>query len=292
MSLKDQLRVILKDVLPGTPEEAVFGTELIETVTPRLARTYAPTSILQTFSALAADSTSPIARIEQGFGYYRRPEAQVQKAEPATSVEAPSAETLRTSLPSRPRDIQLEEKFRAFFMRQSRYQSRFPVHIEHTSANQQPSGVNKWKFPDVVELDWEDVGEIGDDGFVLDKALLEVKKSLGEQPFRLSSIELKVELTLGSFREHFFQCVSNSMWSHSARLVVACSISDALLAGELRRLGTSFGVQIQSFEMSIDKLDAMPAASDILGSSNAEFRKATRCGAAKHCLFRQATGRS
>jgi hypothetical protein len=169
--------------------------------------------------------------------------------------------------------MQLEEKFRAFFIRQSQYQIRFPVHIEHTSASQQPSGVNKWKFPDVVELDWEDVGEASDEGFVLDKALLEVKRSLGEQPFRLTSVELKVELTLGSFREHFFQCVSNSMWSHSARLVVASSISDALLAGELRRLGSSYGVQIQSFDLSREKLEAMPGATDILGLSNAEFEE-------------------
>lgn len=169
--------------------------------------------------------------------------------------------------------MQLEEKFRAFFIPQSQYESRFPVHIEHTSASQQPSGVNKWKFPDVVELDWEDVGEVSDEGFVLDKALLEVKRSLGEQPFRLASVELKVELTLGSFREHFFQCVSNSMWSHSARLVVAASISDALLAGELRRLGTSYGVQIQFFDLPIDRLESLPAATGILNLSNAEFEE-------------------
>jgi hypothetical protein len=108
------------------------------------------------------------------------------------------------------------------------------MHIEHTKGARQPAGVNKWKFSDVVVLDW-DVGEQREDAFVLDRALLEVKRSLGEQPFRLSSVELKVELVLNNFREHFFQCVSNSKWAHMAHLVVASPISDALLATELRR---------------------------------------------------------
>jgi len=61
------------------------------------------------------------------------------------------------------------------------------------------------------------------------------------------------------------------MWSHSAQLIVAAPISDSLLADELRRLGTSYGIQIQSFNLSLEKLEEMPYASKILALSDSDF---------------------
>jgi len=188
MSLSEQLKPILEKVLPQSPDEAILGTALLKLVRPEIPATYADNSIRQTFSSLSADSTSPIARVEQGFGYYRRPPQQKESVV-ATSVIGGTDVSSFTREADGGRDLQPEEKFRAFFVRNSRYESRFPVHIEHTAGTRQPSGVNKWKFPDVVELDW-DAGDASDDGFVLNRTLLEVKKSLGEQPFRLASIEL------------------------------------------------------------------------------------------------------
>jgi hypothetical protein len=138
------------------------------------------------------------------------------------------------------------------------------MRIEHLAGQRQTAGVNKWKFPDVVVLDW-DAGETSENGcFALDPSLLEVKRGLGERPFKLTSVELKVELSLSSFREHFFQCVSNSMWAHHACLAVAMPVSDSLLAAELRRLGASYGVAVQTFGLARETILGLPAAKDIL----------------------------
>lgn len=272
MSLFEQLRAILAsgDILSVDADAAILGSELLEKVRDRLDVDYSDSSIRQTFSALASDPTSPIARVEQGYGYYRRAKPDV----PAT-VPLPETDTSSYSPPTTTqggRDSQPEEKFRAFFVRHARLKQGFPLHVEHTGGSHQAAGVNKWKFPDVVVLDWE-VAEQRDEGFALDSALLEVKRSLGEQPFRLSSVELKVELSLSTFRECFFQCVSNSKWAHVAQLVVATPITDSVLVGELRRLGASYGVAILYFQLSREKLDALPSAARLLAMSDDDFEK-------------------
>jgi hypothetical protein len=269
MNLPDQLRPILADILPLNPDAAIRGTELVQKVKSRVDGAYSDNSIRQAFSSLAADATSPIAKIESGHGYYRRQSPQVPISAPDEEPEeyrSPTSDSRGT------RANQPEEKFRAFFKRSSYLDNRFPVHIEHTAGARQPAGVAKWKYPDVVELEWDAGGE-GEEGFSLDRTLLEVKRSLGEQPFRLRSIELKVELALSNFREHFFQCVSNSMWSHSARLVVAAPVSDALLARELRRLGTSYGVHVQTFNIPVDRIATLPDAEALSRLSDDEFER-------------------
>ena len=74
MNLAEQLLPILldPDVLPKSPEEPILGTALLEVVRERLQGSYSDNFIRSTFSALAADPTSPIAKVEQGFGYYPR----------------------------------------------------------------------------------------------------------------------------------------------------------------------------------------------------------------------------
>lgn len=118
-------------------------------------------------------------------------------------------------------------------------------------------------------LEW-DVGEAKDAGFRLDPDLLEVKRSLGEQPFRLSSIELKVELSLADFRAAFFQCVSNSKWAHHAVLAVAAKIADKTLAEELRRLGSSYDVTVLTYGIAREALTDLPSASAILKMGEGE----------------------
>lgn len=165
---------------------------------------------------------------------------------------------------------QLEEKFRAIFLRYSESNNQFPVHVEHTRGSRRPAGVNRWKFPDVIALEWE-VGEVTDGGFTLAKDMLEVKKSLGEPPFKLISAELKVELTLASFRENFFQCVSNSKWAHSAQLAIAAKITDKTLSEELRRLGTSYDITVVSYGLEPSYLSSLPSADAIKEMADAQF---------------------
>jgi hypothetical protein len=271
MSLIEQLRRILAEgnVLPADPNASISGTDLLELVRPKLTDKYSDNSLRQTFSVLSADPTSPIARAERGYGYYRRPIQQQASLILDAQGDAGAKEIIDADFG---RDGQLEEKFRAFYLRYVRLENSFPVRIDHLTAQRRQAGVNKWKFPDAVVLTW-DVGDTSDTGFSLDRSALEVKRGLGEQPFRLSSIELKVELSLGSFREYFFQCVSNSMWAHSSHLTVACPVSDALLANELRRLGVSYGVGISVFDFSRKALEELPTAREIHFLSDRDFEQ-------------------
>ncbi|WP_375746134.1 hypothetical protein NR800_16530 [Corallococcus interemptor] len=157
-------------------------------------------------------------------------------------------------------------------MRHAEFGDRFAMRVDHTRAERTEAGINKWKFPDVVLLDW-DVGKVSDAGYRLDQNLLEVRKSLGDQPFRLTSVELKVSITLSNFRESFFQCVSNSKWAHHALLAVAYPLNDRTLVDELRRLGTSYDVTIVSYSLDPTTLQSLPSADEISRMPDEDFDK-------------------
>ncbi|HYG63071.1 MAG TPA: hypothetical protein VEL74_10855 [Thermoanaerobaculia bacterium] len=285
-TLREQLTKILPSVLPDRAEDAINGTDLLATVRGKLDGDYSEASVRTHFSVMSADPTSPIAKVDQGHGYYRRSLGTTAAAIPideggAKSVTEEAAEEFLGQ-----RASQREEKFRSIYMRYAEITNQFPMHVEHTKGARQRAGVNKWKFPDVVVLRWE-VGEVSDAGFRLAREVLEVKKSLGEQPFKLISSELKVELAIGSFREAFFQCVSNSKWAHSAQLAVAAKINDESLAEELRRLGTSYDVSVVSYGLEPEYLDSLPPADKILKMQTGDFEAI----AANVAVTRVATGR-
>lgn len=264
-SLRDQLTEILPGILPNSPDEAVNGTRLIQLVEPHLRKRYKENTLRTHFSVMSADIGSVIARVEGGQGYYLRDglsesEQDLQEELEASASKLPQAE-------SKGLDEQAEEKFRALFMRYAKRQTSLPMRINHSAASKAPAGFNKWKFPDVVLLDWE-VGMTLDDAGnqILDKDLLKVKASLGEQPLRLTSVELKVSVDSQNFRESFFQCVSNSKWAHSSALVIAKAVTDNTLAEELRRLGTSYDVTVLSYSIDLEKLQKLPSASAIADS--------------------------
>lgn len=267
-TLKEQLATLFPEILPSEPAEAINGTALLALVRPRLQGEYSEHSIRQHFSVMSTDPTSPIAKVSQGHGYYLRSLATPLVIESVATDSPSSASPVLQVVGTR--GNQREEKFRALYVRYEEIRNSFPVHIEHTAALRQAAGVNKWKFPDVVVLDW-DVGRISDAGYQIDGGLLEVKRSLGDQPFRLTSVELKVELSLGSFRENFFQCVSNSKWAHDAYLVTANAVQDTTLERELRRLGSSFDISVVSYGLTNEALDEMPSADRIISMSDQEI---------------------
>jgi hypothetical protein len=63
------------------------------------------------------------------------------------------------------------------------------------------------------------------------------------------------------------------MWAHSALLVVACPVVDALLANELRRLGASYGVGISTFDFSRSRLDGLPTATHLMNMPDSDFEE-------------------
>ena len=254
-SLREQLIDILsrEGILPESPEQAINGTHLLEKVLPLLDDSVNPSSVRQYFYLFSGDPTSPIAKVDQGHGYYLRVTETSPDNEQDTEGEyrrSISGELVSEST----RQSQPEEKFRAIFMRYSEFNNQFPIHIEHTRASKQPSGVNEWKFPDVVVVEWG--SEVRrEDSLRLDKDMLEIKRSLGEQPFKIRSVELKVALSLSTFRQNFFQCVSNSKWAHVAQLAIAGRVPDGILADEIRRLGTSYDVSVVSFGKLISPIN-------------------------------------
>jgi hypothetical protein len=253
MSIRDELLRILPEVLPESPEEAIWGTRLAEGLRSRGLDEKIST-LTQTLSDMSRDPTSPIAKVVGRHGYYLRP----RQAAVETPVAVAEPENRRASQP--------EEKFRSLFMRWVEQDQQLPWHLEHTQAAKQQAGLNKWKYPDVLAVNW---AVLSDDGR-LDEAMLQVRQGLGDQPFRIISTELKVDITSGSLREAFFQCVSNSRWAHSAQLAIARKISDDRVVEELKRLGTSYDVSVVSFGLSPETIDGLPPADRLLAMSDDE----------------------
>jgi hypothetical protein len=264
-TLWEQLNRVYPEVLSPESKDAINGTKLLEKVRGRLDKDYTENTIRQHFSEMSQDPTSSIARVADRQGYFLRRAENREVVEPPKASEAPTS-----AAASEGRESQLEEKFRSIFMRYSERSNLFPMHVEHTHAARRAEGINKWKFPDVVLLGWG-VGKLTDQGYRLDPNLLAVKMSLGEQPFSLQSIELKVPLSASTFRENFFQCVSNSKWADSATLAVANSIDDSTLSEELRRLGASYDVSVVSYGLSSEFLESLPNASDIRKMTDVDF---------------------
>ena len=98
------------------------------------------------------------------------------------------------------------------------------------------SGYQSWTHPDIVGFsipldDWSsDVLDFND---LSDRNALTV-----------FSFELKRSLTKATYRESFFQAVSNSSWAHRGYLVAAEIAEDDDLLAELDRLASSFGIGI------------------------------------------------
>ena len=64
------------------------------------------------------------------------------------------------------------------------------------------------------------------------------------------SFEIKRRLTKSTYRESFFQAVSNSSWAHQGFLVTAEIDEDDDLLAELSRLALSFGIGIIQLQLS------------------------------------------
>lgn len=268
-TLRDRLEEILPAILPDKPEDAMNGRELAKKVLEKLPDEKEST-IRQYFTSMHNDPSSVLAKIPGRHGYYKRPlissELPIDSLPPKEIKKIEQAEEAAAK-----RDEQREEKFRSIFMRYNELTSGiFAMHIEHTKGKREEKGLNKWKYPDVILLNWE-VGELVGDEYRINNTMLEVRKSLGEQPFKLISNELKAELRFSNFRENFFQCVSNSKWAHIAQLAIAVDITDSKLLEELNRLGKSYDVTIVSYGLTHDLLDSWPDAANILKMSDDDF---------------------
>lgn len=258
---KRKLLELLPEVLPASPENALTGTELVAKLRQHGFSDGKDNSLHSWFSSFAQDPTTPIARVANGHGYFLRSQ-EMASAAPDVALDADDG---------RGRDIQLEEKFRALFLRWCENRSEHPVSLNHNESIKRTAGLNKWKFPDVIAVRWDVLHQESQDEF--DENALDVMRGLGEPPFDLISSELKVEIRPSNLRHSFFQCLSNSRWANVAQLVVAAPISDQNVVEELARLGSAHDIDILSFGLSERFLRDLPTADKVRGMATNDVEK-------------------
>ncbi len=270
MNLRDQLKEILPEILPSNPAEPIKGTELIRLVKFSLKQEYSDATLRYHFSIMCCDPASPIAKVEQGQGYYlRRVPAGLSGSGPATLAQAKLGLLFETTPEQVDRALARALKLRAIFGRDTELSGKFPFIFESSFAPGAPYE-NLWKCPDAAVIDWGG-GEISDQGLALSPKLLELKRAMGIPPFTMVSVKLKVAVSHDSYREDFFQALSHARWGHAGELVVAAPIPDEQLAEELRQLGTEFGLGILIYNLDEDDLDELPPGYVIQRMTPREF---------------------
>ncbi len=271
MSLRDQLKEILPQILPRESSEAIKGTELIRLVKFQLKQDYSDATLRYHFSILSADPTAPIAKVTQGQGYFLRPSTRSQLE------SAPSLIGLRQTTfiddPRAPEEIDREldrlAKFRAIIDRWLLANQRYAFFFDHAySADAKRD--TAWNYPEAVAVSWN-VAVAGDSSIQLDPSLIDRLRLFNAPLFSLTGIKLRIELSLNSYREDFFQALSQSEWTNGTDLIIAAPIDDASLAENISALGLRHGVGVLSFGLSPRDLDTLPTATEISAMSSAEF---------------------
>lgn len=112
--------------------------------------------------------------------------------------------------------------------------------------NSHRRGYNEWVHPDMVGFylpieDWR-------------PEVIEFNRLSDNNSIRLFSFELKRRLDKATYRESYFQAVSNSSWAHEGYLVAAEVLQDDDLLAELERLASSFGIGI--IQLDVHDIDA------------------------------------
>jgi hypothetical protein len=266
MSLRQQLSDILPTLLPGNPSDATKGTELIRLTRLQLDGNYSDASLRYHFSIMSCDPASPIAKVEKGQGYYRRT-AQVPAlsgAQELLSLTQGRLDDLTSDPQAADSALMRIRKFRAVVTRYHEINGRFPFSFREAFAKEAPIG-NLWKYPEVVLVDWE-TGGAPDEEMSLDESMLALKQRLGLSPFRLHAARLRIQPSLLSYREDFFQTLAVSMWANGGELIYAAPIEDEALADGLRKLNACFGIGVTSFGLTADALDDLPRPANILNA--------------------------
>lgn len=264
MNLREQLRHILPEILPQDPEEAIKGTELIRLVRLRLGDDYSDATLRYHFSILSYDSTSPIAKVDQGQGYYQR----LKKA----SLGLGSGRLLFGGSEVDEDVMQMRfERLLAIYERTSVLRSQYPFLLNgRDSAPLEVKG--QWDIPDLVIAEW-DLDTSTDEATRFDAAMLHLRRHLGGPETSLTGVQLKLGLTLDNYTAEFFQAVSATRWTLQSELVIAEPLNDEALVDVLRSLGHQFGIGITSLGIQVTQLDDFPSAKEIRAMSVDQFEK-------------------
>ncbi len=264
MNLREQLRHILPEILPQDPEEAIKGTELIRLVRLRLGDDYSDATLRYHFSILSYDSTSPIAKVDQGQGYYQR----IKKS----GVSAGSSRLLFGSGEVDEDEIQMRfQRVLAIYERLSLLRSNYPFQLNGYQG-ELPEVKGLWDIPDLVAAEW-DLETGSDEVTRFDAGMIELRRHLGGPETSLTGVQIKLGLTLDNCAAEFFQAVSATRWTLLSELVIAEPLNDEALVEELRSLGHQFGVGISTLGLQVDQLDELPSAKELRAMSMDQFEK-------------------
>lgn len=269
MNLREQLKEVLPEILPGDPSSAIKGTELIRLVKYRLRQEYSDATLRYHFSILCADPSSPIAKVDQGQGYYLRTN-RVATLEDARALAAAGFTQAGMDLFQRGREgVDLARsrmaKVRAIYLRIAASDALFPYPLPPVSS---PEGL--WKYPDVALVEWE-LEEVGEEGLRLSRDLLEIKRSMGVPPFSITSVRLAMAVSYDNVRELFFQALSGSRWAHTGELVIGAAITDGQLAEDLRQLGAHYGIGVSTLGLQLEALDELADANALVRMEDRAF---------------------
>ncbi len=266
MSLRKQLSDILPALLPANPSDAIKGTELIRLTRLQLTGNYSDASLRYHFSIMSCDPASPIAKVEKGQGYYRRsaPLPELSGAQELLSMTQGRLEDLTADHAGMDDAMLRIRKFRAVVTRYYEVNGRFPFAFRKAFGKDAPIS-NLWKYPELVLVDWE-TGGSPDEEMSLDETMLAFKQRLGIPPFRLHAARLRLQPSLSTYREDFFQTLAVSMWSQGGELIYAGPVEDEALADSLRKLSAAFGVGVTSFGLTTEALEDLPRPANILNA--------------------------
>lgn len=255
MNLRDQLREILPEILPANAGDAIKGTELIRLVKYRLRQEYSDATLRYHFSILCCDPSAPIAKVDQGQGYYLRQNrvATLDDARTLAAAGLPGVDLFQGGRGAVDLALARVAKVRALFLRLMQNEARFPFAFSPGSSPE-----SLWKHPDFAVIDWE--LEAGDTGFRLNRDLLDLKMAMGLQPFTATSVKLILMASHDNVREAFFQALSGSRWAHAGELVIAAAITDEQLADDLRHLGADYGLGVTTLGLRLEALDELADA--------------------------------
>jgi hypothetical protein len=264
VNLREQLRHLLPEFLPNDPGAAVKGTDLIRQLRLRLGDEYSDATLRYHFSILCYDPTSPIAKVDQGQGYYQRQRRANGAATNGSRMglfthDTPEMDAARLRF----------QQVAAVYERLCLMRSRFPFLLNGRDGVP-PLPEGDWEVPDFVLGDWEtQAGE--EEGAVFDESSLQLRRHLGGPEVCLTGVRLKLGTTLESYAADFFQALSATRWAVRSELVIAEPLADEALVDALRALGHQFGVGITSLGIDPARLEDFPLPDELAAMSAAEF---------------------
>jgi len=264
MNLRDQLKEILPDILPRNPNQAIKGTELIESVKDKLKQEYSDATLRYHFSIMSCDPSSPIAKVAQGQGYYLRTET-IHSMNSAMNMISTGPETFTAQ--DSDTSIARASKFRAVVQRYYESISQTPFSFEESFSEN--AHFNRWIVPDLAVVKWK-TGKKAEDGLILDREEMDVYRRMSMTPIEISSTKLRLELSHHDLFEDLYQCLATSEWANCGQLVVAAPVSPHMRE-QVTEFSRKYGVGVTSFNLDADIMDDFPEPAAIENLTAEEF---------------------